>query len=260
MQTRRTIPTIPTKATKARTSKPTNASKGVIVYRGPSILPGYEWAPIVAVLTHETSNRKTGDMSQLWILHDGPLSPVEAVATGADAAVCGDCPHRGTTCYVNVGQAPRAVWSGVQRGIYPDATPENLPRVIAGRPVRLGAYGDPGALPLSVIQSVTQHAPAWTGYTHQWRTRPDLKAYAMASVDNEWEAFDAQVQGWRTFRVALPGADMLPREFVCPASDEGGNTRQCVTCRACNGNPKASATQASPVIVIHGRSASKWKG
>ena len=257
MQASRTIPTKPAKAARPRASKP---PKGLILYRGPSTLPGYEGAPIVAVLTYETSNRKTGDMPQLWILRDSPLSPVEAVATGADAAICGDCPHRGSTCYVNVGQAPRAVWSGVQRGIYPEVTPEAIARVIAGRPVRLGAYGDPGALPLHVIESVTQHAPDWTGYTHQWRTRPDLKAYAMASVDSEREAHEAHAQGWRTFRVALPGADMLPREFVCPASDEGGNTRQCVTCRACNGNPKASATQASPVIVIHGRSASKWKG
>ena len=39
--------------------------KGFIIYDGPSMLDG---EPIVAIATMKTSNRKTGEMVQVWIL------------------------------------------------------------------------------------------------------------------------------------------------------------------------------------------------
>ena len=59
---------------------------GYVIYRGPSLLDG---APIVAIATMQTSNRKTGNMVQTWILRED-VSPVEASKAGADASVCGD--------------------------------------------------------------------------------------------------------------------------------------------------------------------------
>ena len=81
--------------------------KGFILYDGPSVLDG---APIVVIATLETSNAKTGAMVQTWILR-GDIEPHQAVKTGEDASVCGNCPQRhntGGACYVMTHQAPLA--------------------------------------------------------------------------------------------------------------------------------------------------------
>ena len=49
-------------------------AKGFILYEGASMLDG---APIVVIATMKTSNRKTGDMVQTWILRSD-VNPVEA--------------------------------------------------------------------------------------------------------------------------------------------------------------------------------------
>ena len=92
---------------------------GYILQRGVSPIDG---KPFVVIMTMSTSNRKTGDMIQVWILRDD-VNPVAAVATGDDITICGDCPHRkqsdGTrSCYVNVGQAPNSIWKAYKRGSY----------------------------------------------------------------------------------------------------------------------------------------------
>src|SRR4029077_15915935 len=79
--------------------------QGVILYRGPSLLDG---SPIVCVATglcRRSKNPKTGKAVQTWVLADDGENPVQAWQSGGDASVCGDCPHRGATCYVNVVQA-----------------------------------------------------------------------------------------------------------------------------------------------------------
>ena len=79
-----------------------------IFYRGASQIDG---APIVGIATVNSGNRKTGVMVQTWIIRDD-VHPVVASRTGADASICGNCPHRGQydddgnrvvgtrTCYV----------------------------------------------------------------------------------------------------------------------------------------------------------------
>jgi hypothetical protein len=80
-------------------------------------------APIVAIATDGTRNRKTGSMIQIWILR-ADVNPVEAVLTGADRSVCGACPLRsrdglrGRGCYVQVQDAPAAVWRAYRAGKY----------------------------------------------------------------------------------------------------------------------------------------------
>jgi len=227
---------------------------GFILYQGPSEIDG---APIVVIATGyaRSSNRKTGAMVQTWILRSD-LPPVEAVRSGCDSSVCGDCPHRGEgfrnrSCYVNVGQAPGAVYRAFQRGRYPVAP--DLAAVGAGRRLRVGSYGDPGAVPAAIWQAFTSQAAGRTGYTHRWAHRPDLAPLCMASVETPAEAATAQLAGFRTFRV---GPEPAARgEITCPASAEAGHRRTCDTCLACNGRRSPADLRASVTIRPHGPAA-----
>lgn len=224
---------------------------GLILFEGPSALDG---APIVVVATglrSASANAKTGGMVQTYILR-ADVAPTDAIRTGADASICGDCPHRGDgtgagrTCYVNVGQGPLAVFRAYQRGAYAPVTDWDA---FAGRAVRFGIYGDPAAVPVAVWARLASLARGRTGYTHQWRTRPELRDYCMASVDTEAEAVEARAAGWRYFRVALPGAAArLESEAVCPASAEAGKKLTCSACLACGGGSR----RGSIVIQAHG--------
>jgi len=230
---------------------------GAILYRGPSMLDG---APIVVVATgleRSSRNAKTGGLVQTWIMRED-VEPHTAVKTGQDASVCGDCPHRGQSCYVKTFQAPLTVWRAVQRGHYPTVADAEAIRALGrGRMVRLGAYGDPAAVPTEVWQAFTSEAAGWTGYTHQWRRAPELKPYCMASVDDPDAAAEARAAGWRTFRVRLPGEAVEPRvEFVCQASAEAGHRTSCEKCRACMGT--TAKAKASPVIIAHGATARRF--
>ena len=116
---------------KAKTKQPS----GYIIYRGPSLLDG---KPIVVVVVVSSSNSKTGNMVQTYVLADNGLSPVESARSLADISVCGDCKHRrgmGGACYVNLGQGARSVMDGVMRGIYPSIRLSELAGVVAGRKV-----------------------------------------------------------------------------------------------------------------------------
>lgn len=226
---------------------------GIILYRGPSKLDG---SPIVAILTglqSASTNRKTGDMLQTWILRSD-VSPTDAVKSGDDAGICGACVHRGhdgkgRTCYVTVVQAPTVVYHAYKRGIYPRATAKHF-NAIAGRPIRFGSYGDPVAVPVDTWANLLRFTKQWTGYTHQWRNcHPAYQYLCMASVDSESEYREAKAQGWRTFRVRRSDAPLLASECVCPASDEGHHKTTCAGCVLCRG----VASRAKDVVIMaHG--------
>jgi hypothetical protein len=239
-------------------------SNGVIIYRGPSVLDG---SPIICIATglsgRASRNEKTGGLIQTWIIRDD-MSPVEAVKTGADASICGACPHRGTveagkvtgrSCYVTVFQAPLSVYKSHLRGIYEQVEASELPGLFAGRKVRVGSYGDPAAVPLAIWDAVMQQVEARTGYTHQWRTcDKGLAAYVMASCDTEQDHVEAKAAGWRTFRIrSSVEAATFKREVVCPASAEAGYKTNCATCVACGGH--SAKAKADIVIVAHGSKA-----
>ncbi len=249
--------------------------KGVLVYRGASM---YNAKPIVAVLTRST-NRKTGNMVQLWILSD-EANPIEASREGFDSSVCGKCPHMGEanpskptgwadgrTCYVNLIHGPSAVYKGLERGIYSEANHDNVRGFLSGNMLRLGAYGDPAALPVGLIDLLVSYSRGHTGYSHAHNMREhDVSVYktSMYSADNKRDAIAAHAQGYRTFRV-IPVAvwqekqkgELLSNEIICPATPEGGNKSTCVDCGLCNG---MQSNAKSIAVVAHGSSRNKITG
>lgn len=217
----------------------------MILYEGLSQIDG---SPIVAIVTDDSRNAKTGNVLQVYIL-DQRAEPVQAVRQGLDASICGACPLRSgpRTCYVNLAWAPTNIYRKWKAGEYVEA-----PKPATGRVVRLGAYGDPAAVPLACWRAFLAGARGWLGYTHQWRTAVELKALCMASVDSAAEANEARAAGWRTFRVRTPGEALstTPREVVCPASDEAGKRLTCERCRLCDGGARSKAPHVA--IYAHG--------
>ena len=209
--------------------------KGYVLQRLKSPINGQD---CVVILTMNSANRKTGDMAQVWILLEN-INPVEAIAEGDDYAICGNCPHRldpntgNRSCYVNVGQAPLAVWKAYKAGKYgklSDLNPEDL----QGKSIRWGAYGDPAIISPVLFQTINEHAKSHTGYTHQWREQfaSPFKGYFMASVDTFADYLNASAHGWKCFNVAPK--DTTGRGKLCPATVENSEA-QCITCRLCDG-------------------------
>lgn len=209
--------------------------------------------PIVVIVNKidGSENEKTGaDLVQSFIIR-ADVAPVDALKTGADASICGQCVHRpllakqtgAAPCYVNVGRSVRSVYEAYKRGRYTPATPAQLRAVLAGRKVRLGTYGDPAAAPVSMWQEITADAAGVVGYSHQWQAVDfDHAAWAplvMASADTIDEAAQANLFGMRVFRVSV-GVDRQPGETTCPASAEGGRRATCDKCMLCGGTSKAA--------------------
>ena len=195
--------------------------------------------PYVAILTLKTSNRKTGNMAQVWILRSD-INPVEAVNTARDYSICGDCPHRKQangyrSCYVNVGQAPNSVYKAFKKGRYPIATSKDLKAAVAGRKVRWGAYGDPAVLHKNVVDEINSYAVSHTGYTHQWRSdyAQQFKGLFQASCDGFTDYLEASQSGWATFSVVPKGYKPASVK-QCPAT-VANSQAQCITCSLCDG-------------------------
>lgn len=230
---------------------------GYVLYEGPSQLDG---SPIVAILTgvqSASNNEKTADMLQVWIL-PRDVSPVEAVKTGDDSSVCGDCRHRptnGGSCYVKVFHGPRSVWSAYQRGRY---SRDFKPEMLEGAIVRFGSWGDPAAVPWRVWAPMVAHCASWTGYTHQWKNLPEQWAGAfMASTDGPGEYWEAKGKGWRCFHVGrIPDAPIR----TCPASEEAGYQLTCDACRACNGTALGKLKKRPDIQFLpHGAKAKRFQ-
>ena len=227
-------------------------AKGYVLFEGQSVLDG---SPIVCIATMSTDNAKTGDMVQTWIMR-ADVAPHEAIKTGQDESVCGSCPQRhylGGACYVTVHQAPLSIWKAYKRGNY---SHDWNPSTFAGRKIRLGAYGDPAAVPADVWASVLDRALAWTGYTHQARHKNfqhSLLQWVMVSADTPKQASALQAQGFRTFRVKTPGSACLPGEITCPT--EYDDKASCASCGMCNG---ATRDGRSIVIDVHGSKSSRY--
>lgn len=236
-------------------------TRTIVFYQGPSALTG---EPIMAIAGARTANRKTGPMVQIWILRSD-MSPIDAVREGSDAAICGSCRHRGDgagnerSCYVEWWRAPNNIYqavTGTGKGTGKNVDHMDVTEFAAlcqGKQLRIGAYGDPAAVPMWVWEPLMAAAAGWTAYTHQWQ-RDEMQPYrtfCMASVDSVAEQAAATARGWRTFRVRKTAdSPVLEQEIVCPASDEAGHKVQCASCELCRGTNRPAR---SIVIAAHGQ-------
>lgn len=230
---------------------------GYVIYRGPSLLNG---DPIVVVAITKSSNIKTGNMVQTYILADNGKAPHASAMALEDEAICGACPHRrgkGGACYVNLAQGPSQVMKSLIKGSYP-ASIESAASASAGRMVRLGTYGDPAAVPADVWHALLALAAGHTGYTHQWKQGKagHVMDLCMASADSEADRTIAKAMGYRTFRVRSEQEPIRQGEFACPASKEAGMKKTCATCGACNGG--VNSRKADPAIIVHGSLKSRF--
>lgn len=209
-----------------------------------------------------SQNDKTGDMVQMYVfVQDHP--PLEAAQLGLDAAVCGDCvlrkyglaplPDKQKPCYVDLGRL-RSVWNSTHDGPedYQDARRAVLK---TERPVRWTAYGDPTAIPLWLMKDLSLYGH--TGYTSQWRRRPEYKHYLQASVHSIAEKREAEALGWRTYRSMAPGEELDDDETLCPGSHTlmrpaGRGTKKrrtnCATCRGCDGRTRSYAEETHGIL------------
>ena len=237
---------------------------GYVFYEGPSMLTG---APIVAIATMHSDNSKTGNMIQTWILVQD-RDPLAANRSGADIAICGKCPAKGKprpvtdtsglalerACYVDLVHGPLGIYTAWRAGRYPRVQGHAAIAAIGhGRKVRLGAYGDPAAVPAYVNQSLVSECEGHTAYSHQsgWDGPTGFDAsIMMVSADSLSGAQVAWSHGARTFRVIADPRELVRgREVLCPASEEAGHRTQCIRCLLCAG---AETRAKSVAIVVHG--------
>jgi hypothetical protein len=213
--------------------------KGVVLYDGPSVLDDQ---PIVAIATFRSRNAKTGPMVQTWIMHKN-LSPLTASATGADVAVCGNCPRRhylNGDCYVVLAHGPQKVWNAYKGGRYEPYVAGVHTRHFVGSRFRIGSYGDPAAVPFEIWAPFVSLAETHTGYTHQFRhPRFDRRIadICMVSADTVEEAARHQRRGYSTFRVRAPGEALQPNEMECRYVSDNV---QCIDCGLCSGKGAAN--------------------
>lgn len=220
-----------------------------ILWEGPSAFDG---APIVVILTgitERSANAKTGDELQTWILRQD-VKPNAATKTGASQSVCGNCQHQpifNNTCYVRTYQGPRSIWEAYKRGSYAYFSQNDL-KLIKGRVLRLGSYGDPAMVPSEVWAPLLDVASAHTGYTHQWRQEfaAAYRGILQASCDGLQDYLDATAHGWRTFLVKPADAPAPAGTVHCAASAERGKKTTCALCHLCDGST------ANVVINGHG--------
>lgn len=246
---------------------------GVVFYEGPSRIDG---APIIGIATFGTSNEKTGNLVQTWILRSD-VHPIDAINSGEDASICGSCPLRGRigpasertkpgkfggdtankerSCYVLVQNAPLQIYKSYHKGNYPKLAPEHK-QLMMGRGLRYGSYGDPVAIPMKFWDALGKYCTgkAEPGYTHQWRNKKfsNWSNRVMASTHSLPENEFAEAAGWRTFRTVAPESVLGDNEIYCPASAEGGFKANCETCGACNGRRDMGDGRKSIAIVAHG--------
>lgn len=244
---------------------------GFLVYRGQSMLVDDD-CTILGILIEKTENEKMKnakkiDVPQLYIIGE-EYKPQVYVENGTDDIICGDCPYRsGNGCYVLPFHGPRAVWEAYVNGKYGFDSRKGLSQALVWLfknkdkykfKVRLGAYGDPAALPSWVTGPLSAVVNGRLSYSHQWEDErfQHLKHYTMASVDSIEQKKKAQNMGWATFRVRLPGQSILPDEIQCPADKifyEGKPRSNCAMCGLCQGTSFFWDKRKNGVsIVVHG--------
>lgn len=231
----------------------------------------FDRAPIAVVVSNignvYSKNPKCGKyMAQATILRTD-MHPQDAVLTGKDFSICGDCKHRGhcatnsrgtlvstRSCYVLL-KGIISVYHALKKGSYQRMAPSAISMQIRHRAdlrgvpaaLRVGSYGDPAAVPTWVWKDLASKVKVITGYTHQWkRCDQALKPLMMASADTQAEAREAQSLGWRTFRILTPDQKPASTETLCR------NIRTGIACQVC-GLCRGTSLKAKHVAMpLHG--------
>lgn len=230
---------------------------GFVFYEDVSRLDGN---PIVGIVTLTTDNVKTGSMAQTWMLPRTGQNISQILASGADQSVCGSCSLRrnlGGGCYVLPFQAPGQILRKYHAGGYKPLTESVRKKRLVDEGIRLGAYGDPTAIPFSCWKDLIQGTRFHTGYTQNWKD-PANQEYAtllMASVRSSTEAQEATQLGWRYYRMRRPGEPLLENELQCPAAVEVGHKTTCARCKLCDGLRGKKTSSIS--IEAHGHISTK---
>ena len=233
--------------------------KGYVIYDGASLLNGERI--IVIALVSKSHNSKTGDMMQTYIIT--PHDPRLASKLGLDSANCGDCPLRGEPtddpkrkiakkrkCYVNLGQGVLIVYKQWKKGAYPILQGHTaLAKLGEGKEIRIGTYGDGGAVPSYIWDSLLSKKKKHTAYCHQYNNTNssfDPMIY-MVSADDLPTAQYHWSLGNRTFRVIQDVSEVdKSKEILCPASKEMGRRVQCSSCMLCGG----SQVKAKSIAIV----------
>ena len=233
---------------------------GKLLYQGKSLLD--HKTEIIVVGLSSSNNKKTGNMVQTYILVKD-TDPRLANKTGLDVGICGNCPHKGTPhndpkfstaknrpCYVMLGWGPKIVWDSYNEGLYPAATAKEIIDLGDNKPVRLGTYGDPAAVPRYVWDLLLKKSSGHTGYSHQQKITDPYSDICMRSVESEKEAREAWSDDIRTFRVIENINQIIKgKEILCPASEEAGKKTTCSLCQLCSGS---TIKKRNIAIVVHG--------
>lgn len=234
-----------------------------ILYHGPAAKP-YR-GTISVVLFRSSSNPKTGDCLAIAILPGEGVDAVRDRSLGLDRPACGTCPLRSIMsggkggCYVS--SVALMGYAGAARSAWdrPVGIPADLSNTWPSRggsplPLRLGAYGDPAAIPPDVVGELIgagDAAGAWTwGYTHGWRHSgaQHLRDVCMASVESEAGHRQAVTLGWRVYRI-VTGSDAIGATGLVECESAIGTAcTDCGQCRGSNGEGEGRA------IVVHGPS------
>lgn len=216
-----------------------------LLYHGPSLITNS--GEVIAVLTGMifSENEKTGNIPQVYIFN-ADISPGDSIRSYQDLHVCGWCPFRSVfgsrVCYVNVKNIHR-MYGAFQRGRYQYLENKKL---IKNKTIRIGAYGDPAAVPQYVWNDLKEHSAHLLSYTHMWQDPrfSYLKEYSMASVETLETWSLAKQAGWRTYRATLEGCPALHNEIFCPFPSRG---IQCCDCGLCSGWLRKAKDVVSPV-------------
>lgn len=214
---------------------------GLVLWQGKSRIDGKEIVAIVTGVSSPSHNSKTGPMAQTWIIRTD-VHPYEAICSGADRSVCGDCQFRknesGRLCYVTP-MALGQIYKSYRAGNYSEYG-RKYRSLLRYRyetyGLRIGSYGEPTAVPVEIWKEQLDLGKVkWTGYTQRWEINSEYQSFLMASVNSGDEAERAHELGWRTYRVKKASERTLVKEIVCPASYEAGRQTECSQCLLCNG-------------------------
>jgi hypothetical protein len=166
-----------------------------------------------------------------------------------DAKVCFDCPFAVSNgaklmaCYTHKPMQYMGFRSSLRAiakrypeyGLIPQLSADIVADIVSkcyGLYVRFGSYGEPTLMPIDVVKSIVAVAKSWTGYTHQWMSRPEYAPYFMASTHSVGQEMLARQLGYRSFVVTNKSIDGL---VSCPASKEMGFKSNCSKCGLCSG-------------------------